>query len=148
MTNQYTVCRVKYVESKWNINVRTCQCQNVGLVTSDASEERPSASSWPLSFQLSEVDRQHCQYICPQCTAKTHTPLCSPLCLFSLCLLLESWHPLAFQKNSLCLRLLLFISQVLFDSLLTPWIAAGQAPLSFTIFWSLLKFMSVQSGVL
>lgn len=22
MTNQYTVCRVKYMENKWNINVR------------------------------------------------------------------------------------------------------------------------------
>ena len=35
------------MESKWNINVRTCQCQNVGLVTPDASEERPAASSSP-----------------------------------------------------------------------------------------------------
>ena len=47
MTNHYTVCRVKYVERKWNTNVRTCQCQNVGLVTPDTSEERPSASSSP-----------------------------------------------------------------------------------------------------
>ena len=31
---------------------------------------------------------------------------------------------------------------------MTPWIAAHQAPLSFTVSWSLLKFMSIESGML
>ena len=35
----------------------------------------------------------------------------------------------------------------MFDSA-TPWIAACQASLSFTIFWSLLKFMSIESMML
>ena len=30
----------------------------------------------------------------------------------------------------------------------TPWIAAHQAPLSFNISWSLLKFMSIESVML
>ena len=30
----------------------------------------------------------------------------------------------------------------------TPWMAACQAPLSFTVFWSLLKFMSIESVML
>ena len=30
----------------------------------------------------------------------------------------------------------------------TPWIAAHQAPLSFTVSWRLLKFMSIESVML
>ena len=40
--------------------------------------------------------------------------------------------------------LLLFSHSVMSDSLWPPWIAADQASLSFTISWSLLKFMSVK----
>ena len=34
------------------------------------------------------------------------------------------------------------------DSFVTPWTAAGQAPLSSTISWSLLRFMSIESVML
>ena len=39
--------------------------------------------------------------------------------------------------------MLLFSPSVVFDSM-TPWTAARQASLSFTISWSLLKFMSIE----
>ena len=44
--------------------------------------------------------------------------------------------------------LLLFSHSVMSDSLWPPWIAADQASLSFTISWSLLKFMSIKSVML
>ena len=41
--------------------------------------------------------------------------------------------------------LLLFCHSVVSDSFVTPWTAARQAPLSSTISWRLLKFVSVKS---
>ena len=41
--------------------------------------------------------------------------------------------------------LLLFSHSVVSDSFVTPWTAACQASLSFTISWSLLKPMSIKS---
>ena len=37
-----------------------------------------------------------------------------------------------------------FSGSVMFNSFMTPWTAAHQASLSFTIFWSLLKLMSIE----
>ena len=54
-------------------------------------------------------------------------------------------HECCFHK-CLC-SLLLFSGSVMSDSLLPPWTAACQASLSFTISWSLLKLMSIESVV-
>ena len=51
---------------------------------------------------------------------------------------IKEWQP------SQDLKLLLFSSSVMSDSV-TPWTAARQAPLSFTISWSLYKLMSIES---
>ena len=40
---------------------------------------------------------------------------------------------------------MLFSSSVMSDTLATPWTAAGQASLSFTVSWSLPKLMSIES---
>ena len=50
---------------------------------------------------------------------------------------IKEWQPSQYLK-------LLFSCSVLSDSV-TPWTAARQAPLSFTIFWSLYKLMSIES---
>ena len=50
---------------------------------------------------------------------------------------------LGFTYHSLLLLLLLFNHQVMSDSA-TPWTAACQVSLPLTIFWSLLKFMSIE----
>ena len=48
-----------------------------------------------------------------------------------------------YQSSMLFLLLLLFSHSVVSE---TPWIAAHQASLSFTISWSLLKLMSIEKG--
>ena len=48
------------------------------------------------------------------------------------------------KKNSMISVQLLFSHLVMFDSLWPPWTAAHQGSLSFTISWSLLKFMSIE----
>ena len=52
---------------------------------------------------------------------------------------IKEWQPSQDLK-----LLLLFSSSVMSDSV-TPWTAARQAPLSFTISWSLYKLMSIES---
>ena len=57
-------------------------------------------------------------------------------------------------KKYLFLLLFLLRSRFVVQSLsrvhlfMTPWNPAGQAPLSFTISWSLFRFMSIESGML
>ena len=53
-----------------------------------------------------------------------------------------------FYNILLLLLLLLFSHSVMSDwHFVTPWIAAHQASLSFTMSWSLLKFMSIESVI-
>ena len=54
------------------------------------------------------------------------------------------WHPVLYSIDILCSLLLLFSSLVVYNSV-TPWTAAHQASLSFTISWTLLKLMSIES---
>ena len=52
---------------------------------------------------------------------------------------IKEWQP------SQDLKLLLLVSSSVMSDSVTPWTAARQAPLSFTISWSLYKLMSIES---
>ena len=55
------------------------------------------------------------------------------------------WHSVLLLTSCISMaRLSLFSHSVVSDSA-TPWTAARQVPLSFTICWSLLKLMSIES---
>jgi len=68
--------------------------------------------------------------------------VCGHVCVcVCLCVCVCTW-----ERMTIILCLLLFSHQVMciFE---TPWIVAHQASLSFTISWSLLKFMSIESVI-
>lgn len=102
MTNQYTVCRVKYMENKWNINVRMMPVSERGLVIPDASKEQASAS--PTSSQRPGSRRCTCD-VTDNCVSNSlGKPYLSHHCAYAVSFAGNLGDLLAFQKNSLCFK--------------------------------------------